>query len=68
MLSAKVSSIGDTEVLIKAGKGHRFVVIFRGKDLEGPLTDADPNREGFAVPGRQAARSGECKAEEDGGS
>jgi 2,3-bisphosphoglycerate-independent phosphoglycerate mutase len=26
------------------------VVIFRGKGLEGPLTDADPNREGFKIP------------------
>src|SRR5215467_6604629 len=31
LLSAKVKKIGDTQVLIKAGKGHRFVVIFRGK-------------------------------------
>jgi 2,3-bisphosphoglycerate-independent phosphoglycerate mutase len=50
LLSAKIKKIGDTEILIKAGKEHRFVVIFRGKGLEGPLTDADPNREGFAVP------------------
>jgi 2,3-bisphosphoglycerate-independent phosphoglycerate mutase len=50
MLSAKVKAIGDTEVIIKAGKEHRFVVVFRGKDLEGPLTDADPNREGFPIP------------------
>src|SRR6516225_2025932 len=50
MLSAKVKKIGDTQVLIKAGKEHRFVVVFRGKGLEGPLTDADPNREGFAIP------------------
>src|SRR6266481_4329786 len=50
MLAAKVKKIGDTQVIIKAGKEHRFVVVFRGKDLEGPLTDADPNREGFAVP------------------
>jgi 2,3-bisphosphoglycerate-independent phosphoglycerate mutase len=49
MLSARVTKIGDTEVLIKAGKEHRFVVVFRGKDLEGPLTDADPNREGFVI-------------------
>jgi 2,3-bisphosphoglycerate-independent phosphoglycerate mutase len=49
-LSAKVKKIGDTQVLIKAGKEHRFVVVFRGKGLEGPLTDADPNREGFAIP------------------
>lgn len=50
MLAAKVKKIGDTRVIIKAGKEHRFVVIFRGKGLEGPLTDADPNREGFAIP------------------
>jgi hypothetical protein len=25
-------------------------VIFRGKGLEGPLTDADPNREGAPIP------------------
>src|SRR5690242_7276176 len=50
MLSAKVKKIGDTQVIIKAGKEHRFLVVFRGKGLEGPLTDADPNREGFAIP------------------
>jgi 2,3-bisphosphoglycerate-independent phosphoglycerate mutase len=50
LLSAKIKKLGDTEVLIRAGKEHRFVVIFRGKGLEGPLTDADPNREGLAVP------------------
>jgi 2,3-bisphosphoglycerate-independent phosphoglycerate mutase len=50
MLSAKIKKIGDTQVIIKPGKEHRFVVVFRGKGLEGPLTDADPNREGFAVP------------------
>src|SRR5438093_9928167 len=50
MLSAKVKKIQGTQVIIKAGKEHRFVVVFRGKGLEGPLTDADPNREGFAIP------------------
>jgi 2,3-bisphosphoglycerate-independent phosphoglycerate mutase len=50
MLTRKIKKIGDTQVIIKAGKEHRFVVVFRGKGLEGPLTDADPNREGFAVP------------------
>jgi 2,3-bisphosphoglycerate-independent phosphoglycerate mutase len=49
-LATKIKKIGDTEVVIKAGKEHRFVVVFRGQGLEGPLTDADPNREGFAVP------------------
>jgi 2,3-bisphosphoglycerate-independent phosphoglycerate mutase len=50
MLAAKVKKIGDTEVIIQAGKEHRFVVVFRGKGLEGPLTDADPNREGLPIP------------------
>jgi len=50
MLSARVKKLGDTEILIKAGKEHRFVVVFRGSGLEGPLTDADPNREGFPIP------------------
>ncbi len=50
MLAAKVKKLGDTQVIIKAGKEHRFVVVFRGKGLEGPLTDADPNREGFPIP------------------
>jgi len=50
LLSSKVKKIGDAQVIIKPGKGHRFVVVFRGKGLEGPLTDADPHREGFPVP------------------
>jgi len=50
MLRKKIKKIGDAEVIIKAGKGHRFVVLFRGKGLEGPLTDADPHREGLPVP------------------
>src|SRR5438874_11920725 len=53
LLSEKVKKLGDTQVIIKAGKGHRFVVLFRGKGLEGPLTDADPHREGLPVPNAQ---------------
>jgi len=50
LLSEKVKRVGGAEVIIKPGKGHRFVVLFRGKDLEGPLTDADPHREGLPIP------------------
>jgi 2,3-bisphosphoglycerate-independent phosphoglycerate mutase len=50
LLSEKVKKVDDTQVIIKAGKGHRFVVLFRGKGLEGPLTDADPHREGSPIP------------------
>lgn len=50
LLAGKIKKIGDTQVIIKAGKGHRFVVVFRGKGLEGPLTDADPHHEGEPIP------------------
>ncbi|MCX8090557.1 MAG: 2,3-bisphosphoglycerate-independent phosphoglycerate mutase [Verrucomicrobiae bacterium] len=50
LLASKIKKIGDTQVLIKAGKEHRFVVVFRGRGLEGPVTDADPNREGLPIP------------------
>ena len=50
LLAGKIKKIGDTPVIIKPGKEHRFVVIFRGKGLEGPLTDSDPNREGLPIP------------------
>src|SRR5437868_5814733 len=50
LLASNVKKIGDAQVIIKAGKGHRFVVLFRGRGLEGPLTDADPHREGLPVP------------------
>jgi 2,3-bisphosphoglycerate-independent phosphoglycerate mutase len=50
LLSKKIRKIGDADVIIRAGKGHRFVVVFRGKGLEGPLTDADPHREGAPIP------------------
>src|ERR1035441_6613315 len=63
LLSAKVKKVGDAQVIIKAGKGHRFVVVFRGKGLEGPLTDADPHREGFPIPqaGPVDAKSAKAK-------
>lgn len=48
-LSKKIKKVGDVEVRIQAGKEHRFVVVFRGKGLEGPLTSTDPNREGQPI-------------------
>ena len=49
ILSSKIKKVGTTEVLIYPGKEHRFVIVFRGKGLEGPLTDTDPNREGLPI-------------------
>ncbi len=62
-LADKIRKVGDVQVIIRPGKGHRFVVVFRGKGLEGPLTDADPHREGLPVPPAQpvSARSAKQK-------
>ncbi|NDE99771.1 MAG: phosphonopyruvate decarboxylase-related protein, partial [Verrucomicrobia bacterium] len=49
LLAKKIKKIGDAQVIIKAGKEHRFVVIFRGKGLEGPVSSTDPNREGLKL-------------------
>lgn len=62
LLSKKIKKIGDVDVLIKPGKGHRFVVVFRGKGLEGPLTDADPHREGLKIPTVEAVDLKSAKA------
>src|SRR6266571_4654297 len=62
LLSQKVKKIGDADVIIKPGKGHRFVVLFRGKGLEGPLTDADPHREGAPVPKAEPVNKKSVKA------
>src|SRR5476651_2430281 len=61
ILKKKIKKIGDVEVILKAGKGHRFVVIFRGKGLEGQLTNTDPGREGQPIavskPVKKTAKS-----------
>jgi 2,3-bisphosphoglycerate-independent phosphoglycerate mutase len=62
LLSEKVKKVGDAQVIIKPGKGHRFVVLFRGKGLEGPLSDADPHREGLPVPKVQPVNPKSVKA------
>ncbi len=45
-LQAAIKRIDDVEVFIYPVKEHRFVVIFRGKDLSDELSDADPEKEG----------------------
>ena len=58
-LAKKIKKVGDVQVIIKAGKEHRFVVIFRGEGLEGPLTSTDPNREGLSIA---TAKPGNAKS------
>ena len=49
ILSSKIKKVGTTQIFIYPGKEHRFVVVFRGAGLEGPVTDTDPNREGLPI-------------------
>ena len=62
MLSKKIKKIGDVEVIIKPGKEHRFVVVLRGKGMEGPLTDADPQKVGFEIPAAAPKNAKSAKA------
>jgi len=49
LLKQKIKKIGSAEVIIRPGKEHRFVVIFRGAGLDAPLTDTDPGRVGEPI-------------------
>ena len=61
LISKKVKKVGDAQVIVTPGKGHRFVVVFRGPGLEGPLTDSDPNREGAPIPTASAVDPNSAK-------
>jgi len=63
LLSKNVKRVGDAQVIIKPGKGHRFVVLFRGKGLAGPLSDADPHREGAPIPSAAPVEKKSVKAQ-----
>ena len=70
MLSKKIKKAGPkaarSRSSSKPGKEHRFVVVFRGEGLAGPLTSTDPNREGLPLATAQARERQIGGAEEDG--
>jgi 2,3-bisphosphoglycerate-independent phosphoglycerate mutase len=45
-----VGRIEDVDVVLEAGKGHRFVAVLRGPGLSGEVSDADPHHEGKPAP------------------
>jgi 2,3-bisphosphoglycerate-independent phosphoglycerate mutase len=49
-LKAHAGRIEDVEIVLCAGKGHRFVAVLRGADLAGEVSDADPHHEGGPIP------------------
>ncbi len=51
-LCERLKSIGPIEgvsITIRPGRSHRFVVVWRGADIAGPLTDSDPGKEGYPI-------------------
>ncbi len=48
----------DVEVVLKPGKGHRFVAVLRGPGLGGDVSDADPHKEGKPIPAAKATVPG----------
>jgi 2,3-bisphosphoglycerate-independent phosphoglycerate mutase len=61
-LAREAGRIEDVEVMLKAGKGHRFVAVLRGPGLAGEVSDADPHREGGPIPAARPLAGGEAAA------
>ena len=57
-LSEILQPLEGAKVDIYPAKEHRFVVVFRGKNLADGLSDAYPHREGSPVPPVKALRTG----------
>jgi 2,3-bisphosphoglycerate-independent phosphoglycerate mutase len=49
-LQRHAARVEDVEILLKSGKGHRFVALLRGPGLGGDVSDADPHKEGHPIP------------------
>ncbi|MDD2352577.1 MAG: 2,3-bisphosphoglycerate-independent phosphoglycerate mutase [Candidatus Caldatribacteriota bacterium] len=56
LLQENITEIEGVQVIIKPGKEHRFVVIFRGKGLQDGITDADPQLNGKKMKYAEALR------------
>ena len=59
-LQESAARFEDVEVILRAGKGHRFVAVLRGPGLGGEVSDADPHKEGRAIPAAHALLAGDA--------
>lgn len=45
-IGRQVKRIEDVEVIVRSGREHRFVLVFRGEGLSDRLTESDPQKDG----------------------
>ncbi len=64
LLAEKIGKIDDVEVIIRPGKEHRFVVVFRGDGLSDGLTESDPQKPGLKPLKIEALNEGAKKSAE----
>ncbi len=53
-LKNEIKEIEGVRISIYPGREHRFVLVFRGRDLRDDLTDADPQKDGLQAKGTEA--------------
>lgn len=58
LLKQEAGRFEDIDILLQAGKGHRFVAVMRGPGLGGAVSDADPHKEGKSIPAAHALEPG----------
>ena len=49
LLQQKIPRIDDVTLIMAAGMGHRFGIIFRGPGLSAAVTDTDPHQDGEPI-------------------
>ncbi len=60
ILQNGIAELGDVQVIVKPGREHRFVVLFRGEGLDGRIADTDPQSTGqLPLPARGLAAEAE---------
>ena len=58
LLKKEAGRFEDVDIMLQAGKGHRFVAVMRGPGLGGAVSDADPHKEGKPIPAAHALEPG----------
>ncbi len=63
-LQEEIGRIDDVELIMQAGKGHRFGIILRGPGLVGGITDTDPHEDNEPIQESRAENPEQQKTAE----